>query len=84
MDGETYHMTVSGGQRFYDRQRDEFMFDHGWSVMRFWACGVKNDPQAKAKQVLEWVKKQYQAQGLEFKKPCANDSFKKEAGQYSD
>ena len=84
VDGETYHMTVSGGQRFYDRQRDEFMFDHGWSVMRFWACGVKNDPQAKAKQVLEWVKKQYQAQGLEFKKPCANDSFKKEAGQYAD
>lgn len=57
IDGEAYHMSASGGRRFYDRQRDEYMFDHHWDVKRFWAGTVMMDPHKKAREIFDWVQK---------------------------
>ena len=68
IDGEAYHMSASGGQRFYDRQRDEYMFDHGWDVKRYWATAVMTDPYKKAKEISDWVQKAIKLQAVQSQK----------------
>ena len=51
VDGEAYHLDSLGGQNRHDVLRDARLEEAGWTVLRFWANDVQDDPDGCVRRV---------------------------------